>query len=78
MNNLGMNFNWLWVYGLGAFIGLLAAEVIEKIAKAIWAKIAKRRRKLSPKIQRDNLILLTGKHKFKINNFNLSKNFERK
>jgi hypothetical protein len=58
MNNQGMNFNWLWVYGLGAFIGLLAAEVIEKIAKAIWGRIGKRRRKLSPKIQRGNLTLI--------------------
>ncbi len=58
MNNSGMNFNWLWVYGLGAFIGLLTAEVIEKIAKALWARIATRRRKLSPKTQRGNLTLI--------------------
>lgn len=58
MNNPGMNFNWLWVYGLGAFIGLLTAEVIEKIAKAIGARIGKRRRRLSPKIQRSGLTLI--------------------
>ena len=78
MNDTGINFSWLWVYGIGALIGLLAAEVIEKIAKAIWAKIAKRRRKLSQKLQRGKLILLTDKHKFKVTNFNLSKDFERK
>ncbi len=58
MNHSGMNFHWLWVYGLGAFIGLLAAEVIEKIAKAIWRRIPKRRRKLSPKMQEANLALI--------------------
>ncbi len=78
MNDTGINFSWLWVYGIGALIGLLAAEVMGKIAKAIWAKIAKRRRKLSQKLQRGKLILLTDKHKFKVTNFNLSKDFERK
>jgi hypothetical protein len=47
MNNTGINFSWLWVYGLGALIGLLAAEVIEKIAKSVWVRIGTRRQKLS-------------------------------
>jgi hypothetical protein len=70
MNHSGINFNWLWVYSLGAFIGLLFAEVIEKTAKAIWARIGPKGRKLSPKIQRGKLILLTDKHKSKIINSN--------
>jgi hypothetical protein len=63
MNNSGMNFNWLWVYSLGALIGLLSAEVIEKIAKAVWARIGTKRRKLSPKIQRGDLILIKTSQK---------------
>ncbi len=70
MNNPGTNFNWLWVYGLGAFIGLLASEAIEKIAKAIRTRFDSRRRKRDLKIRKakTNLVLIKGateKSKFK-------------
>ena len=63
MGETGINFSWgyIWALVFGAFIGLLLSEVFEKIAKAVWARIDTKRRKLSPEIQRGNLILLKDK-----------------
>jgi hypothetical protein len=67
MGDTGIEFSWSYVGAvvIGAFIGLLLAEVIDKIVKAVWARIDTKRRKLSPKIQRGSLILLRRKLKSK-------------
>jgi hypothetical protein len=64
MEDTGISFSWGYVGAvvIGAFIGLLFAEVIGKMGKAVWAaRIETKRRKLSAEIQRGNLILLKDK-----------------
>ncbi len=57
MNDTGINLNWLWVYGLGAIIGLLAAEMIERSVKALWARIGAGRGKKYRKVQKGQMTL---------------------
>ncbi len=57
MNDTGVNLNWLWVYGLGAISGLLAAEIIDRSAKALWARVGSRRGKRYLKVQKGRTTL---------------------
>ncbi len=83
MDNAGVNLSWLWVYGLGAIIGLLAAEVIERSAKALWAKIGPRREKRYLKVQKGQTTLfiikdISRNRRLKIGDFDLTTRVKKK
>ncbi len=83
MNNTGVNLNWLWVYGLGAISGLLAAEIIERSAKALWARVGPRRGKRYLKVQKGRTTLFVIKdisknRRFKMGNFDATTRVKKK
>jgi NhaP-type Na+/H+ or K+/H+ antiporter len=55
MSDMGINFSWGYVGAivLGAFIGFVAGEVVERVLRGVWAK---RRREMSSKMPKHDLI----------------------
>ncbi len=80
MKEIGIPFSWFWAYCLAAILGLIAGELIEKIAKAVWVRIRKKEPKtVLARAERQVGLAKESpdKPKFNVTNYKLGKELKR-
>jgi len=58
MNDVGITFSWPWFWAtvLGAFIGFVVGEMMERILPNVWAKVRRSGWELRKKMQKTNFV----------------------
>lgn len=80
MKEIGIPLSWFWAYCLAAILGLIAGELIERIAKAVWVRIRKKKPKAVLERREGRIRLSTrspDQPRLKIKNYDLEKGLKR-